>query len=567
MNIETEILDADKRFFTTSDRQFRMMPGKPRTVEGYAIVYNALSSERRGGVHVKLMPGSARFSKVVSATYHHQDDAVLGTTRNNSLRLYPDSQGVRIQLDLPDTTLGRDVAELVRRGDLQGASFTMLNPPDQDAYFTNEAGKKICNVRSFTANEICLTPTPAFEATIIEPKPGSETFDNGGEAINIDADEDRLEEIHRELRVQQAKFDIQLPPPTHDDDQTGDDMAKMNPGGNLAEETRRLESFSLPPENDAPEPEPTALDLNFTDSETYSREARKWIANRTKGRLLQKFATITGGADNIGVPKQLIFLDPNATGNAFRDAHLIWGVEPLKSDLAEKLSIPVLINGSVKGERLAENASSGNEKSPDLADSLLLDPQVFESGEFWFSLFALNASANLTQNIIPQLNYIRELALEAQIAADMIADSGITQSVTTSTTTAITYSNLMDLNRKLPRRYGRQKAIILSGEAFDAANGLVGDDGHPVLDWNGQGQARFNGTPVFECDGFEGFGASKTLGCVISLFGFRIQDVSVPQLARYEGPERTAQAMLNLTQAHGYDWAPAAVAKLKTPAS
>lgn len=58
----------------------------------------------------------------VRGTYEHRD--LLGTTENGTVRLSIDDIGLRYEIDLPPTTAGKDVAALVRRGDLRGSSFS-----------------------------------------------------------------------------------------------------------------------------------------------------------------------------------------------------------------------------------------------------------------------------------------------------------------------------------------------------------------------------------------------------------------------------------------------------------
>ena len=114
------------------------------------------------------------------------------------------------------------------------------------------------------------------------------------------------------------------------------------------------------------------------------------------------------------------------------------------------------------------------------------------------------------------------------------------------------------------------KAIILSADAFNYVTGLVGSDGHLVLIQDPQNQSltRFMGTPVLKSSYLEAFGATKVVGVVVSLLGFKIRDVSVSNLARYTNiPSRPNQSGFNLFAYHGYGWAASAVAKLVTPGS
>lgn len=58
----------------------------------------------------------------VMATVHHDPSAILGRTPG-TLRLEDAKDGLRYEVDLPDTTVGRDLRELVARGDIRGSSF------------------------------------------------------------------------------------------------------------------------------------------------------------------------------------------------------------------------------------------------------------------------------------------------------------------------------------------------------------------------------------------------------------------------------------------------------------
>ncbi|EIQ76315.1 prohead protease, partial [Shigella flexneri 1235-66] len=48
---------------------------------------------------------------------------LLGRTRSGTLKLEEDETGLRFELTPPDPSTGRDVIELVKRGDISGMSF------------------------------------------------------------------------------------------------------------------------------------------------------------------------------------------------------------------------------------------------------------------------------------------------------------------------------------------------------------------------------------------------------------------------------------------------------------
>jgi len=70
--------------------------------------------------------------------WSHDTSKVLGRTKNNTLRLTEDDIGLRVELDLPKTTLGDDAYESIKRGDVDGMSFGFrmedheIEEPDDD---------------------------------------------------------------------------------------------------------------------------------------------------------------------------------------------------------------------------------------------------------------------------------------------------------------------------------------------------------------------------------------------------------------------------------------------------
>lgn len=92
---------------------------------GYAAMFDRLS-QNLGGFVERVAPGA--FAKTireqdVRALFNHEEQHVLGRLSAGTLRLSEDDTGLRYEVDLPDTTSGRDVAELLRRGDITGSSF------------------------------------------------------------------------------------------------------------------------------------------------------------------------------------------------------------------------------------------------------------------------------------------------------------------------------------------------------------------------------------------------------------------------------------------------------------
>jgi HK97 family phage prohead protease len=95
------------------------------TFAGYAWRYNEASlplpfTER-------IAPGAftrtLKSKNDIRAYVNHDDTMLLGSTRAKTLRIEDRAEGGYVEIDLPDTTAGRDIRALVARGDITGMSF------------------------------------------------------------------------------------------------------------------------------------------------------------------------------------------------------------------------------------------------------------------------------------------------------------------------------------------------------------------------------------------------------------------------------------------------------------
>lgn len=99
--------------------------GEKRVIAGYASVFNKLS-QNLGGFVERVAPGA--FAKTIQeqpvmALYNHDEGAVLGSRDAGTLRLEEDGTGLAYEIDPPETSLARDLAALLERGDVRGSSF------------------------------------------------------------------------------------------------------------------------------------------------------------------------------------------------------------------------------------------------------------------------------------------------------------------------------------------------------------------------------------------------------------------------------------------------------------
>lgn len=192
-NARRTLFTADAQFAVT--KADKPTDGKIGTLKGYALLWNVLSSDR-GNYAVRLMPKSARFAPLTHALYHHMlIGGPLGDTETGTLRiLAADDVGQPVEIDLPDTSLGRDVLELVRTRRLKGMSFAMADGIEEGTPST-EGGVNIVNALSYLVDEVTITARPSFEQASIDVADDKEDDDY---AVRRDSS----------IRLEQLKLDM-----------------------------------------------------------------------------------------------------------------------------------------------------------------------------------------------------------------------------------------------------------------------------------------------------------------------------------------------------------------------
>ncbi len=113
----------------TEQHERRALVGDVRTngrrLVGYAAVFNTPTNiaDFVETIAPRAFAASLADGHDVLGLVDHDSGRLLGRTRTRTLRLSEDGKGLTFEIDVPDTTLGRDVLALAERGDLGGASF------------------------------------------------------------------------------------------------------------------------------------------------------------------------------------------------------------------------------------------------------------------------------------------------------------------------------------------------------------------------------------------------------------------------------------------------------------
>lgn len=291
------------------------------------------------------------------------------------------------------------------------------------------------------------------------------------------------------------------------------------------------------------------------------------------GELPRKFATITTATNSsILLPVDVAPPIVPSAMNAFREALSVYGLDSWKTPTTREINLPV-VDASAGGV-VAETANSETENAPSTGNSIKSIPKAYQSGSVWFSMLEMMATDfDLMDATLPSLVYSKELGLESDAISTMIAavPATITQMVNTATVTGFTYSNLVSLNRALPKKFNGQKVIILSKAAYTAAENLTTTTGFPILnalDPQKSSLKFFNGTPVIWSDYLASFASNAVVGVIFSMIGLRVRDCGEQYIQRFtQNQARPGQQGYNLYGFHAINWAPEAVAAIQCPPS
>ncbi len=102
---------------------------------------------------------------VIAYFQHAWQGQPLGRQANHTLLLTDRPDGLHFDLALPDTSLGRDVAELVERRDIAGVSFGFI--PLEESVYRAPDGRSIFVIERARLLEISPVAMPAYPQTSV----------------------------------------------------------------------------------------------------------------------------------------------------------------------------------------------------------------------------------------------------------------------------------------------------------------------------------------------------------------------------------------------------------------
>lgn len=177
-----------------------------RTVEGYAIVFDSQSEDL--GFYETISPSAVTEDTIntsdVFCLFNHNPDKVLARCRygEGSLSLSIDEKGLKYSFQAPNTELGNELIEHIRRGEIDGSSFAFIVSADEGS----EVWENINGTTHRTINKIeCLVDVspvwqPAYSATSVNAR--------AKEMLN-EMEKEKLEKLDNEKDIKPTEEQVE----------------------------------------------------------------------------------------------------------------------------------------------------------------------------------------------------------------------------------------------------------------------------------------------------------------------------------------------------------------------
>lgn len=157
-------------------RSVESMETSGRTIRGTAVVTNSWSKDL-GGFREMIRPEALTEALIkksdVMLNIDHDPSKVLARSKygRGSLKLTRTERGLEFETEAPNTTLGNDLLEMIRRGDYSQCSFCFSLPKEGDVWYNNDAGELCREIKSFDRlYDVSVVYNPAYDATEVDAR-------------------------------------------------------------------------------------------------------------------------------------------------------------------------------------------------------------------------------------------------------------------------------------------------------------------------------------------------------------------------------------------------------------
>lgn len=190
---------AERRFYKS---ELRKPEVDSRSVEGYAAVFNSDSEIFWGSWVERIAPGA--FDDVLKddavALFNHDPNFILARNGVN-MTIEQDGKGLKYRFDAPNTTVGNDLLENLRNGNIYQSSFAFTVKEEK---WTNPGDKEKYAIRTIMKLERLYDVAPVTYPAYPDTTVGQRSF----ETVNKELTKVKTEEELRLIKRKQMEHEI-----------------------------------------------------------------------------------------------------------------------------------------------------------------------------------------------------------------------------------------------------------------------------------------------------------------------------------------------------------------------
>lgn len=186
----------NKKLVMFRSEQLKSSSDDDMTVSGYFAVFDQ-PTELWPGENEVIKKGAFTESlkkEEVVALWNHDSQKVLGRTSNDTLELREDDHGLYGTLHIAPTSYGKDVYQLIKRGDLVGCSFGFFVDEYQDVAKDGSVTHEITKAQLL---EVSVVTWPQYEQTEIAVRSKTDSANFYKEAEKKKQKEIQMEKARR----------------------------------------------------------------------------------------------------------------------------------------------------------------------------------------------------------------------------------------------------------------------------------------------------------------------------------------------------------------------------------
>mgnify|MGYP001320968356 FL=1 len=152
--------NIERRGVASSERAIE--EGEDKKIRGVASVFNSESRDLGGFTEVidrHAFDDVLESNPDVTCLWNHNSDDLLGRTSSGTLRLWTEDDGLHYEVDPPNTTLGNDMRELLKRGDVNGSSFAFTVDDNDQTWEDRDDGSTLRTIKKVSGLFDCSLVT------------------------------------------------------------------------------------------------------------------------------------------------------------------------------------------------------------------------------------------------------------------------------------------------------------------------------------------------------------------------------------------------------------------------